>query len=104
MDFYGGLLTERQRSALSLHYEEDLSLSEIAERLSVSRQAVHDAIRRGEAQLDEYEARLGIIERYFKMGDMIGRVVSQAEALDQDDPKAQKLYKDIKKLEALWEE
>lgn len=104
MDFYGGLLTERQRSALSLHYEEDHSLSEIAERLSVSRQAVHDAIRRGEAQLDEYESRLKILERYFKMGDQIQRVMGLTEALDQDDPKVKKLQESIKALETLWEE
>ena len=46
LDFYGELLTDKQRECLDLHYNEDLSLSEIAEQLGISRQGVWDNIRR----------------------------------------------------------
>ena len=63
LDCYGSLLTERQRELLEGYYNEDLSLSELAEPLGISRQAVHDSIRRGERQLEEYEENMGIAER-----------------------------------------
>lgn len=62
-DFYGGLLTERQRLFLQLYYFEDLSLAEIADDAGVSRQAVHDVIRRAETALKNYESGLGLVAR-----------------------------------------
>ena len=61
--FYGGLLTERQLDALRLHYEEDLSLGEIAEELGVSRQNVHELITRSVQKLRRYEEALGAAQR-----------------------------------------
>ncbi len=61
--FYGGLLTERQLDALRLHYEEDLSLGEIAEELGVSRQNVHELITRSVQKLRRYEEQLGVAAR-----------------------------------------
>jgi predicted DNA-binding protein YlxM (UPF0122 family) len=63
-DFYGALLTGRQREFMELYYYDDLSLAEIAEQFDVSRQAVHDNIRRAEAQLLEYEQKLRLLEKY----------------------------------------
>ncbi len=63
LEFYGALLTQKQRMMLLLHYDEDLSLAEIAEQEKISRQAVRDAIVRGEEQLREYESRLGLMAR-----------------------------------------
>ena len=63
LDNYGNLLTKRQQEAISLFYEEDLSLSEIAEQLGGSRQAIHDLIHRGEKQLLEYEEILHNVAR-----------------------------------------
>ncbi len=62
-DLYGALLTGRQREILGLYYGEDLSLAEVAERTGVSRQAVHDLLRRTLAGLEGYEARLRLAER-----------------------------------------
>lgn len=67
LSFYGPLLTERQRELLRLHEEDDLSLSEIAQEKGVSRQAAHDAIRRGEEQLLTIEAKLGFAARWERM-------------------------------------
>jgi len=63
LDFYGALLTERQRTLLSLHCEEDLSLAEIAEQEGISRQGVHDTLHRAEAQLYALEEKLGMLAR-----------------------------------------
>lgn len=63
-DVYGALLTEKQQQAISLTYNEDYSLGEIAAMQGVSRQAVFDAIRRGEELLEGYDDRLGLIDRY----------------------------------------
>ncbi|MEG0768142.1 MAG: sigma factor-like helix-turn-helix DNA-binding protein, partial [Clostridia bacterium] len=67
LDFYGPLLTKRQQALLHMHYEEDLSLAEIAAQEGISRQGVHDAVRRGEQQLLALEARLGLLTRYRRM-------------------------------------
>lgn len=61
--YYGGMLTERQNEFLKLHYDEDLSFGEIAERFSVTRQAVADAIKTGEASLNNLESKLGVFRR-----------------------------------------
>ena len=64
LDFYGELLTEKQRECYDLHYNEDLSLSEIAEQCGISRQGVWDNIRRAEASLKEIEEKTGLIRRF----------------------------------------
>ena len=64
LSFYGALLTQRQRELLSYRYEEDLSLSEIAALCGMTRQGAYDAIRRGEKQLEQLEARLSLRQRW----------------------------------------
>lgn len=63
LDWYGALLTDKQRATLEQSINEDCSLAEIAEREGISRQAVRDAIMRAEEQLEQYEAKLGFLER-----------------------------------------
>lgn len=63
LDCYGPLLTERQRSLLDQSVNEDCSLSEIAEREGISRQGVRDAVAKASDQLEEYEAKLGLMAR-----------------------------------------
>ncbi len=64
LDFYGELLTDKQRECYDLHVNEDLSLSEIAEQSGVSRQGVWDNIRRAEAAMREMEEKTGLIRRF----------------------------------------
>lgn len=66
-DFYGDMLTDKQRDMVGLYYEADLSLSEIAENAGITRQGVRDAIKRAEAQLLEMEDRLGLARRFRDM-------------------------------------
>ena len=67
LDFYGPALTEKQRAILTEYYDEDLSLAEIAENFGITRQGVRDAIKHGEAALDELEAQLGNARRHAQM-------------------------------------
>ena len=73
-DFYGELLTDRQKEFYDLYYNEDLSLSEIAENYGISRQGVRDAIKHGEATLTEMEQKLGIARRSAAMRDDVERL------------------------------
>lgn len=67
LDFYGELLTDKQRECFDLHYNEDLSLSEIAEQCGISRQGVWDNIRRAEAAMREVEEKTGLIRRFSEL-------------------------------------
>lgn len=63
LDLYGGLLTERQSRFIEMHYNEDLSFGEIAKEAGISRQAVHEAVKHGEAALAEYEDKLKLLAK-----------------------------------------
>ena len=80
-DFYGELLTDKQREYFDLHYNEDLSLSEIAESEGISRQGVWDIIRRAEASLRRYESRTGLVARFADQRQIAGRMEIKLAAL-----------------------
>lgn len=73
-DFYGELLTKRQRETMELYYEENLSLGEIADEFEISRQAVSDALRNAEKALGEYESKLGLVGRLRDTSRAIGEI------------------------------
>ena len=64
LDFYGDVLDEHTRSVMKAYYDDDLSLSEIAEGVGISRQGVRHVIKKGEDQLSFLEERLGLAEHY----------------------------------------
>lgn len=66
LDFYGDMLTEKQRDVIDLYYNQDLSLSEIAEHEGITRQGVRDSIKRGEVYLFELEDKLKVFENYIE--------------------------------------
>lgn len=70
-DFYQELLTPKQRSYMMLYYLDDHSLGEIAETYNITRQAVYDNIRRTEAMLEEYEAKLQLFEKFQKRQQLV---------------------------------
>ncbi len=63
LDYYGPILTEKQRAILTEYYDQDLSLAEIAENYGITRQGVRDAIKHGEATLTAMENNLGYARR-----------------------------------------
>ena len=81
LDFYGELLTDKQRESCDLHFNEDLSLGEIAEQLGISRQGVWDNIRRAESTLQEIENKTGLIRRFSKTREKLESVSEKLDAL-----------------------
>ncbi|MDR3599207.1 MAG: putative DNA-binding protein [Desulfosporosinus sp.] len=84
-DFYSPLLTEKQRNVWDLHYQQDLSLAEIAELEHISRQAIHDLLKRTERILAEYEEKLGLVQRFWADREKLLEVKSLAGGLNEQD-------------------
>lgn len=86
-DFYGDLLTERQKEFYDLYYNEDLSLAEIAENYGITRQGVRDIIVRAEASLQEIEEKTGLIGRYHRMQEsieLLQKTLNELELLNEE--------------------
>ena len=64
LDFYGGILPQRKREIMELYYNDDLSLSEVAEQFGITRQAVRETVKKTEEELLFYEERLGLLSRF----------------------------------------
>lgn len=80
-DFFGDVLTDRQKEFYDLYYNEDLSLGEIAENYNITRQGVRDVIARASATLEELEEKTGIIRRYHTMQEQKLEVVKTIDEL-----------------------
>lgn len=81
-DYYGEMLTDRQRMCLDLRYNQDMSLAEIAGELGVSRQGVHDNIVRAEAHLERMEEKTGCVRRYLRSRSIMQEILELAEVLN----------------------
>ena len=79
-DFYGELLTDRQKEFYDLYYNEDLSLSEIAENYGISRQGVRDVI---ENYMTEIEDKTGLIKRFMQLQPHVEKITDAAEQIKQ---------------------
>ena len=87
-DFFGNLLTDKQREYFDLYYNDDLSLSEIAENEGISRQGVRDIIVRAETTLREAEAKTGLIKRFLEIQDDVAvaeRLAGKIAEISHDD-------------------
>ena len=84
LDFYGEMLTEKQRDMAELYYNEDLSLGEIAETVKITRQGVRDSIKRGEMQLLELEKKLGLVEKFLKYSDLLEKIDTYAKDINTE--------------------
>jgi len=82
LDFYGDMLTEKQRDFLGYYYNDDLSLSEIAANEGITRQGVRDAIKRAETQLFEMENRLGLARRFGEMKEGLEEIMDYASQIN----------------------
>ncbi len=84
MDCYRELLTDKQNQYLSLYYEEDFSLSEIAEDLDVSRNAVFDNLKRAVKSLEDYEMKLGLLEKHKERVKLIDKIEEETKKKHED--------------------
>ena len=87
-DFYGELLTEKQKQVYELHYQNDLSLTEIGEELSISRQAVRDQLKRTEKILQDYEEKLQLVSRFQAQKKAVQEMKHIMEGMEKKNPDA----------------
>ena len=87
-DFYGELLTEKQKQVYELHYQNDLSLTEIGEELSISRQAVRDQLKRTEKILQDYEEKLQLGSRFQAQKKAVQEMKHIMEGMEKKNPDA----------------
>ena len=83
LSFYGNILTSKQAEAAQLYYNEDLSLSEIADIAGITRQGVRDNIKRAEAILYDMEDKLGLCGRFLKIKDKLADIDKSAAAIEK---------------------
>ncbi|MGI6028226.1 MAG: YlxM family DNA-binding protein [Candidatus Heteroscillospira sp.] len=102
-DFYGDLLTDKQREYYDLHYNEDLSLGEIAEQSGISRQGVWDIIRRADRILTDTEEKTGLVERFQRLRVQVDEIENLIRRV-QNGGNAELLSEALAKLEALRQE
>ena len=87
-DFYGEMLTENQRKFIEYYYNDDLSLSEIAENTGITRQGVRDSIKRAEETLQTYEQKLGLADKFHRIGEKSEEAESLLHSLKSKYPEA----------------
>lgn len=100
-DFYGEVLTPRQKVFFDLYYNEDLSLAEIAENYGISRQGVRDVIVRAEAIMTDLEDKTGLMKRFMLMQQQVQAILDAAEKIQTvnyrqyDNPELARLANEI---------
>ncbi|MDD4563997.1 MAG: YlxM family DNA-binding protein [Eubacteriales bacterium] len=100
-DFYGQLLTVKQKEILKLYYEDNYSLSEIAEAFGISRQGVHDAIKKAEKALHGYESRLGLVQKFGATEEAIAAIDLEIDRLIKENSQNGGLTKGLQKIKSI---
>ncbi|MEG0570696.1 MAG: sigma factor-like helix-turn-helix DNA-binding protein [Oscillospiraceae bacterium] len=85
LDFYGEMLTQKQRNVIDLYYNQDLSLSEIAQHEQITRQGVRDSIKRGEVLLFEMEQKLQMLKLHKKTLAVITKIRYSIERIEKEN-------------------
>ena len=100
-DFYGQLLTEKKRQVIELYHEEDMSLSEIASELGITRAAVHDSLKSAERALENYEEKLSLVERFLKTEEAFGEITQKLDGLKKRYAGDSELAEAIEEIETI---
>ena len=104
-DFYGELLTTHQKDVYEQFILEDLSLSEIAESAGISRQGVHDLIRRCQKALEGYEAKLHLVERFLSIKEKVGQIDGILDEWEKEKKNPEEIVNRIRRIsDAIIEE
>ncbi|HCF64927.1 MAG: putative DNA-binding protein [Clostridia bacterium] len=99
LQIYGAMLTEKQYGLLDDYYNNDLSLSEIAENYDITRQAVRDIIKKGENKLFELEEKLSVMDRMLKQDKKIQQILEELCKIQNSssDKKIEKILNNVTK-------
>lgn len=98
-DFYGELLTEHQRSVYEDAVCNDLSLGEIAQDRGISRQGVHDLIRRCDKILQEYESKLRLVEKFMNAREKVAEIIDLTQESGQSADRLQEIHRLARELQ-----
>ena len=99
LDFYGDVLDEHTRGVMKAYYDDDLSLSEIAEGVGISRQGVRHVIKKGEEQLSFLEDRLGLADHYEELEEAVSLIESIKSAIAGDNLDKDELCSTLSKVQ-----
>ena len=103
-DFYGEILTDRQKEFFDLYYNEDLSLAEIASIAQITRQGVRDSIKRGEATLIDMEERLKLAAKFRQMEEDLTKIIACAREIvfeAEEIPRTRPIIEQAKEIERI---
>lgn len=98
LDFYGDILSDRKKQVLDLYYNDDLSLSEIAEQLDITRQAVRELIKKAESELYFYEDKLKLMNRFNASSELAQRVISACRSETVRNGFSEEFIRDVELL------
>ena len=99
LDFYGDVLDEHTRGVMKAYYDDDLSLSEIAEGVGISRQGVRHVIKKGEEQLSFLEDRLGLADHYEELEEAVSLIDGIKKDIDSGDFDKDAIFKALSKVQ-----
>ena len=97
-DFYGELLTEHQKDVYEQVVLEDYSLSEIAQMKGISRQGVHDLVKRCQKILEGYEAKLHLVEKFLSVKEKIGLIDKTLAEWEEDGKDPEEIVKKVRRI------
>ena len=99
LDFYGDVLDEHTRAVMKAYYDDDLSLSEIAEGVGISRQGVRHVIKKGEEQLSFLEDRLGLADHYEELEEAVRLIDGIKSALKSGEGNTEELFSALTRVQ-----
>ncbi len=103
-DFYGELLSKRQREVITFYYEDDLSITEISENLCISRQGVHDALKNAEKSLAKYEQKLGLVAKLEDMRNAVQKIDKKIDTILADEVLQEVTKKELLQIKKIIDE
>lgn len=101
LDFYGGLLSQRQYDIMNFYYNEDLSLGEISDEIGISRQGVRDAVQKAQKLLIQFDEQLGLVKRFDEIKASVEEIKNELLNIDVSKSDKDKIGRIIKKIDSI---
>ena len=101
LDFYGGLLSQRQYDIMNFYYNEDLSLGEISDEIGISRQGVRDAVQKAQKLLIQFDEQLGLMKRFDEIKVSVEEIKNEILNIDVSKSDKEKIDRIIKKIDSI---